>query len=43
MSELGIVALPTLLVVDKRGKVTYFEAGLVDADRLRKVIQQAGA
>lgn len=43
MEDLGIVALPTLLVVDKKGNVTYFEPGLIDADRLRKVIKQAGA
>ena len=43
MGELGIIALPTLLVVDKSGKVAYFQAGLVDADRLRKVIREAGA
>jgi thiol-disulfide isomerase/thioredoxin len=43
MAELGIIALPTLLVVDKKGKVAYFEPGLIDADRLRKVIKEAGA
>ena len=41
--SLGIFALPTLLVIDKKGKVFYFESGLADSDTLRKLIKQAGA
>jgi thiol-disulfide isomerase/thioredoxin len=42
MGDLGIIALPTLMVIDKKGQVAYFRPGLVDADHLRKVIRQAG-
>jgi thiol-disulfide isomerase/thioredoxin len=42
-ADLGIVALPTVLVVDKKGKVAYFESGIADGDTLRKVIKKAGA
>jgi len=38
----GIVALPTVLIVDKAGKVTYFNFGISDADTLRKALAQAG-
>jgi len=40
--RLGISALPTLMVVDRAGKVSYFEAGVADADTLRKVFAAAG-
>jgi thiol-disulfide isomerase/thioredoxin len=39
---LGINALPTLMVVDKRGKVTFFSAGITDGDSLRRILRQAG-
>lgn len=42
-ADLGIVALPTLLVVDRAGKIAYFNFGLSDADTLRRVLTQAGA
>jgi cytochrome c biogenesis protein CcmG, thiol:disulfide interchange protein DsbE len=41
--DLGVFALPTLLVIDTKGKVAYFEAGLVDADTIRKVLKKAGS
>ena len=41
-SELGVVALPTLMVIDKKGKITYFQAGLADGATLRKILKQAG-
>jgi cytochrome c biogenesis protein CcmG, thiol:disulfide interchange protein DsbE len=41
-SNLGVFALPTLLVVDRKGKVAYFESGLADGDTLREVIKKAG-
>jgi len=31
------------MVVDKKGKVAYFEAGIADGDTLRKIIKKAGA
>lgn len=41
-ADLGIVALPTLLVVDKKGKVAYFQAGIADGDTLRQILKKAG-
>ena len=41
-NKLGIEGLPTLMVVDKKGKVTYFEAGVADGDTLKRIIQRAG-
>jgi cytochrome c biogenesis protein CcmG, thiol:disulfide interchange protein DsbE len=42
-SKLGVFALPTLLVVDKKGKVTYLQSGIADGDTLRQLIKKAGA
>jgi cytochrome c biogenesis protein CcmG/thiol:disulfide interchange protein DsbE len=42
-TTLGVLALPTLLVVDKKGRVSYFEAGIADGDTLRALIKKAGA
>lgn len=42
-ADLGIVALPTLLVVDKKGKVAYFQSGIADGDTLRQIIKKAKA
>lgn len=41
--QLGITALPTLMVIDKKGKLSFFEAGLTDGDTLRRILRQAGA
>jgi thiol-disulfide isomerase/thioredoxin len=41
-SKLGVVALPTLMIIDKKGKVTLFHTGLADGDTVRKVLKQAG-
>jgi thiol-disulfide isomerase/thioredoxin len=41
--QLGINALPTLMVIDKKGKLTFFEAGLTDGDTIRRLLRQAGA
>jgi thiol-disulfide isomerase/thioredoxin len=41
--HLGIVALPTLMVIDKQGRVSYFEPGLADGATIRQVLRQAGA
>jgi thiol-disulfide isomerase/thioredoxin len=42
-TDLGVLALSTLLVIDKRGKVSYFQSGIADGDTLRQLIKQAGA
>ena len=41
-TRLGVLQLPTLLVIDKTGKVSYFQAGVADAPTLRKILKQAG-
>lgn len=41
-TQLGVLQLPTLLVIDKTGKVSYFQAGVADAPTLRKILKQAG-
>ncbi|HEX9941043.1 MAG TPA: TlpA disulfide reductase family protein [Thermoanaerobaculia bacterium] len=40
-SSLGVYALPTLLVVDKQGRIAYFQSGIADGDTLREVIKKA--
>ncbi|HSS75966.1 MAG TPA: TlpA disulfide reductase family protein [Thermoanaerobaculia bacterium] len=42
-TDLGVLALPTLLVIDKKGKISYFQSGIADGDTLRQLIKQAGA
>ncbi len=39
--ELQIYALPTLMVIDRRGRVAFFEPGLADGETLRRVIAEA--
>jgi thiol-disulfide isomerase/thioredoxin len=39
--ELEIYALPTVLVIDRRGKVAFFEPGLADGETLRRILHQA--
>lgn len=41
--DLGVLALPTLMVIDKKGKVSYFQSGIADGDTLRALIKKAGA
>jgi thiol-disulfide isomerase/thioredoxin len=41
-SKLGVVALPTLMIIDKTGKVTFFHTGVADGATVRKVLKQAG-
>ncbi|HEY4593152.1 MAG TPA: TlpA disulfide reductase family protein [Thermoanaerobaculia bacterium] len=42
-SKLGVFALPTLLVVDKKGNVSYLQSGIADGDTLRQLIKKAGS
>jgi thiol-disulfide isomerase/thioredoxin len=39
----GILGLPTLMIVDPRGEITYLETGVVDAKTLRRMIEAAKA
>lgn len=41
-SRLGVVGLPTLMVIDKKGEVTFFQTGVADGATIRKVLKQAG-
>ena len=41
-TQLGVLQLPTLMVIDKTGKVSYFDAGIADAPTVRKILKQAG-
>ncbi len=40
--DLGVFALPTLLIIDAKGKVAYFEPGIADADMIKKILRQSG-
>ena len=42
-TKLGVFALPTLLVVDKKGNVSYLQSGIADGDTLRQLIKKAGS
>jgi thiol-disulfide isomerase/thioredoxin len=42
-STLGVYALPTLMIVDKKGKISYIQPGVADAPTLRQILKQAGA
>jgi thiol-disulfide isomerase/thioredoxin len=41
--KMGVFALPTLMVVDKRGNISYLQSGIADGDTLRQLIKKAGA
>jgi thiol-disulfide isomerase/thioredoxin len=41
--DLGITALPTLMVFDRHGSLRYMQAGLEDGNTIRRIIHQAGA
>ena len=41
-SKLGVVALPTLIIIDKQGKVALFHTGVADGATVRKILKQAG-
>lgn len=40
-SGLGVLALPSLVVVDTKGRISYFHSGIADADTIRKAIKEA--
>jgi peroxiredoxin len=41
--DLGVIAFPTLMVIDRRGEITYLKEGIVPAKQLRELLAQAGA
>ena len=42
-SDLGVFALPTLMIVDKKGKISYIQPGVADGPTLRQMLKKAGA
>ena len=40
--DLNVVGFPTLLIVDKKGEVSYLRTGIVPDKRLRELLAQAG-
>ncbi|HRC84136.1 MAG TPA: TlpA disulfide reductase family protein [Thermoanaerobaculia bacterium] len=42
-TQFQVSVLPTLVVIDRHGKVMAFEEGLVDGDSLRETLKRAGA
>lgn len=40
-AELGIQSLPTLMILDREGRTTYFAPGVIPEDRLRDLIAEA--
>lgn len=36
-----LFSLPSLMIVDRSGTIAYFQAGLVDADVLRRILDEA--
>jgi thiol-disulfide isomerase/thioredoxin len=42
-ADLGIIALPTLMVIDREGQLVYFNHGVVEEESLRRLLAEAGA
>jgi thiol-disulfide isomerase/thioredoxin len=42
-AELGIEALPALMILDAKGEVVYFEVGILDAKALELEVDRAGS
>ena len=41
--DLGVVGFPTLLIIDRKGEVSYLRAGIVPEKRLHDLMTKAGA
>jgi thiol-disulfide isomerase/thioredoxin len=41
--KLGVLALPSLMIVDREGEVSYFRAGIVPEKGMRELLHAAGA
>jgi thiol-disulfide isomerase/thioredoxin len=42
-ARLAVIALPSLMIVDRQGEVSYFRAGIVPEKRMRELLRAAGA
>lgn len=42
-NELAVYALPTVMVIDKKGRISFLQPGFTDGDTLRRVLKEAGA
>lgn len=42
-SEIGIYALPTVMILDREGRITYQQPGLSDGEVLRRVLEETVA
>lgn len=42
-AQVGLMALPTLMVVDTEGEVIYLEAGVAGKSQVQKLLEKAGA
>ncbi len=42
-AQVGLTALPTLMVIDTEGEVIYLEAGVVQKRQLERLLERAGA
>jgi peroxiredoxin len=40
---LSVVALPTLVIVDREGRISWINEGIADAETLRRELERAGA
>jgi thiol-disulfide isomerase/thioredoxin len=42
-SHFGVYALPTLMIVDKKGKISFLQSGVADGPTVRRILRAAGA
>jgi len=42
-AQVGLIALPTLMVVDTQGEVIYLEAGVAGKSQVEELLEKAGA
>ena len=40
--ELGVYVLPTVMILDREGRVSFFQAGVSQAEPLRRALYEAG-
>ena len=42
-ARVGLIALPTVMVIDTEGDVTYLESGVVGKNQMERLLEKAGA